>query len=248
MQQSKTTTRKRAPSQSAIKKNISQGLINHIERLAKQVAKGNRNEEETRRWIIDVLRSAFGYKDDQLETEMKVLGKRVDIAVKSGDKVLMVIECKASNVKLNKAAVNQATSYAIALGAEWALVTNGQVWDMYHVSPNKGAEPDISDVFIVEILDDDGISKSDIDCLYLLTEKALSSGETLKTMHWMKASSIENILNTIFTDKMLKAISSHATSNYKKEYGVEVEGVTPDLIQEMLCIYFDVEIKEVKVN
>ena len=246
MQQNKTTTRKRAPSQSAIKKNISKGLLEHIDRLAKQVAKGNRNEEETRRWVVDVLRSAFGYTDDQLETEMKALGKRVDIAVKIGDKVLMVIECKASNVKINNAAIHQATNYAATLGAEWALVTNGQVWDLYHVSPNKGKEPTVSDVFIVEILDDDGISKDDIEYLYLLTEKALTSGETLKTMHNMRASSIERILNTIFTEKILKSISNDLISSYKKETGVIAENISPELIQEMLSIYLNVELEDVK--
>lgn len=79
-------------------KTINQELLNHIERLAKMVAKGNRNEEETRRWVVDVLRTAFGYTDDQIETEMKALGKRVDIAIKLKEKVLLVIECKASNI------------------------------------------------------------------------------------------------------------------------------------------------------
>ncbi|WP_172452483.1 hypothetical protein [Chromatium okenii] len=64
-----------------VMKAISDGLLVHIERLAKMVAKGNRNEEETRRWVVDVLRTAFGYVDDQIETEMKALGKRVDIAI-----------------------------------------------------------------------------------------------------------------------------------------------------------------------
>lgn len=240
--EAKQTKLKRLPSKTAIKKAVGQGLLDSIDRLAKQVAKGNRNEEETRRWVVDVLRSAFGYKDDQLETEMKVLGKRVDIAIKVKEKVLMVIECKASNLKLTNAAKHQAANYAATLGSEWALVTNGQRWQLYYVTPQKGSEPIIVDVLDVELLDDDGISKDDIEMLYLLTEKALTSGETLETFHFMNATSLENILKSIMSKEALTVISNNLIKSYQEKNGVTIDGITPDFLGDYLNIYLSDEI------
>ena len=75
---------------------INKEFKQQISRIATQIAKGKRNEEETRRWCVDILRSAMGYKDSDIETELTVLGRRVDIALKDSDKVFMVIECKAA--------------------------------------------------------------------------------------------------------------------------------------------------------
>lgn len=203
-------------------KNVSKGFIANIGRISQLVAGGKRNEEEVRRWCIDVLKSAMGYKDSEIETELKIMGRRVDIALKRDDKVFLVIECKAANVKLNDAAVNQAASYAVGLGSEWAAVTNGHSWKLYHVTPTKGIEPEIVELFDVSILDDDGISDDDAFNLYLLTAKAIFSGDTIELFHEINCLSFERLIEAVKTEEVSKLISLKIRESYKRNMGVSV--------------------------
>ena len=228
-----------------IKKNIGQGLLDHVDKLSRMIAKGNRNEEETRRWVIDVLVDAFGYHPDQIETEIKALGKRVDIAITSKGKVLIVIECKASNLELKQAAVNQAANYATSLGAEWAAVTNGQVWQLFHVCSKPGAEANIVQIFDIGLFDEDGISKNDLEWLFLLTEQALVSGEAMQNYHWQHCTSDERILSALLSDPVIQLVSDELSQSYQAEFGVEVANIDNELISEIIKIYLSVEVEEV---
>ncbi len=144
------------------KASIGKGFKDNIGRLAKTISKGKQNEDETRRWVIDVLKEGLGYTEDDIETECSVLGKRADIVLMDGGTVLAVIECKAANVQIKQSAINQAANYALALGSEWAVTTNGQAWGLYHVEQGKNKSPEIVELFFIELLDEDGISKEDM--------------------------------------------------------------------------------------
>ena len=225
-------------------KSINKGFLSNIGRLTQLMASGKRNEEEVRRWCIDVLRSGMGYSDDQIETEFKIMGQRVDIAIKIKGVVCLVIECKAATVKLNDACVLQASRYAVGLGAEWAAVTNGHCWQLYHVTPSTGIEPEIQQIFDVSILDEDGISEEDSDNLYLLTEQAMTSGETKEVFHQQNCLSFERILEALKSEDVMVAISKKVEESYKKNMGVTVD-VKPewisDIMQEMFEIFINGE-------
>lgn len=218
---------------------INKEFTQQIGRIAEQIAKGKRNEEETRRWCVDLLRSAMGYKDADIETELSVLGQRVDIALKNSDKVFMVIECKAATVKLGDAAINQAATYAVALGAEWAVVTNGNTWMLFHVMPSKGGEPDLWLVFDVEILDDDGLSKEDVEYLNLLTKEAVLSGDTKQTFHNGNCLSFDAIRSAICSGPILSEIVRKIESEYKTKTGANVS-ITEDQLSEVLSWMIDI--------
>ena len=156
------------PIKKVSKMTIGKGFKDNIGRLAKTISKGKRNEDETRRWIIDVLKEGLGYTEDDIETECTVLGKRADIVLMNGKQILAVIECKSANVQIKQTAINQAANYAIALGTEWAIATNGQSWGLYHVEQGKNNSPEIVELFSIELLDEDGISKDDISSLAML--------------------------------------------------------------------------------
>lgn len=227
-----------------IQKNIGTGLIEHIDKLARMVAKGNRNEEETRRWVIGVLVDAFGYHPDQIETEMKALGKRVDIAITFKDKVLMVIECKASNMPLKQSAVHQAANYATSLGAEWAAVTNGQQWQLFHVGPKPGEEANIVEIFDVEILDEDGISKDDIEALFMMTDQALLSGKAMEWYHFNNCTNGDRIIVSLLSEPVIESLRNELVQSYKQKYGVDVNNVSDEFLKEMVAILLEVEIED----
>lgn len=223
----------KARSKRSVSAKINKEISESIGRIAKQIANRRRNEEETRRWVIDMMRAAFGYKDDDITAELSVLGKRVDVALLYKESVIAVIECKAASVQLNSAAVNQVANYAIALHAEWAILTNGNRWMLLHVTPRKGFEPGILQIFDIEILDDDGLSKSDVDDLYLISKQAIISGETKASFHQENILSEDRLKDAITSPDIVSAIAEKLKASYKIEHGVSVDA-DKDLLREVL--------------
>lgn len=227
------------PTRKITKTSIGKGFKDNIGRLAKTISKGKRNEDETRRWIIDVLKEGLGYTEDDIETECPVLGKRADIVLMDGKNVLAVIECKSANVQITQAAINQAANYALALGTEWAITSNGQAWGLYHVERGKNKSPEIVELFIIELLDDDGISKDDVECLDLLTKKSILSGRTERWFHESRIVEGDNLYQAILSTPVINAICKELIKQYKKDYGIEFEGLDNEYIKELISIYIE---------
>lgn len=219
-------------------KKINKEFQQQVGRIALQVSRGKRNEEETRRWCVDLLKSpAMGYKEEDIETEARVLGKKVDIALKDDGKIFMVIECKAATVNANNNAINQAASYAVGLGAVWAVVTNGHNWSLYHVSPTKGVEPDITEIFDISILDEDGVSEDDAHCFYLLTKAAIDSGETKELFHDINCTSTGRMKSAVMSDEVVAVIRSKLEKDYREKMGVSVSIENQDVIDYFECFF-----------
>lgn len=191
------------------------------------------SEEQVRIWCIDALRTALGYEDSDLDTEHRVMGGRVDIAVKCGDEVVLVIECKNIRSRLRSNAREQAGVYAATLSAPWAVLTNGDIWKLYRVVPQRGQSPRMDLVFDIALLDDDGISDLDAECLYLLTKRALKTGDTEREYHSVMSTSPKRMYNALFSDRVINAIRIQLKESYRTDFderiGIEAAGVEESL-------------------
>ena len=175
------------------------------------------SEEQVRVWVMDALRTALGYGDEQLDTECRALGNRVDIAIKDGDRIKVVIECKNMRSRLRNNVRDQVGVYAATLSAEWAVVTNGDIWKLYRVTPRKGQTPKMELVFDVALLDEDGVSDADAEHLYLLTERAMFIGDTDREFHEVICTSQPRLYEALFSDRVLNAVRVELTDTYKAE-------------------------------
>jgi predicted type IV restriction endonuclease len=128
----------------------------------------------------------------------------------------MVIECKNTRSKLPATAINQAVMYAANKSADWAVVTSGQVWKLLRVFSVKGSDPRVVEVFDLSLLDADGVSDNDVANLFLLTSRALFSGETEKMYHRVACMSNRNVLAAITTERVLKALRRSLLDYYQK--------------------------------
>lgn len=223
-------------------KKLDKTIKKQLERLAKLIGTGQRNEEETRRWVIDVLKDGLGYRDSDMETESKMLGKRADITLRNAGRIFMVIECKAATFKLNRAATNQVTAYAISVGAEWAVVTNGQRWRLFHVSPTQGVTPDVVEIFDIALLDEDGVSSDDLYFLSLLRAESINVGETREAYHNINSMSYRRIKEEFLHPEVIKHIARRMEDRYLKNMGVAVNILPEDLYEYVGCV-FDAYIK-----
>lgn len=93
------------------------------------------NESDTVSIIADILADVFGY-DKYLEvtSEYAIRGTYCDLAIKIGDKVEYLIECKSITTDLKEIHLNQAFSYGAKEGIQWIILTNGIDWQIYRMT------------------------------------------------------------------------------------------------------------------
>ena len=87
-------------------------------------------EEWVRQHLIHFLRDHRGWSESLMAVEKNLkyngLNRRPDVVVYTSDmKPLLLAECKAPDVNINQAVLDQAVMYNRALGVAYVLVTNG---------------------------------------------------------------------------------------------------------------------------
>ncbi len=102
--------------------------------LADLVAR-DANEGDTRLFITDFLCDGLGYdKYEDLTTEYQVKGEFADYGVRIDKQLIAFIEVKRCTTKLGIKHLRQVEMYAVNEGVEWIILTNGVVWQTYHIT------------------------------------------------------------------------------------------------------------------
>lgn len=209
----------------------------HLHPRLVQISENKSKEEDVRHWCCDVLKTALGYSEEDIEIQVPTLGKYADIVLKKDGKVFLVIECKNIRDRLNKNVRYQAANYATSFAAEWVVVTNGKIWKLYRLKTQPGQEPHFIEVFDVALLDEDGVSESDAENLYLLTARAVFGGELEKRSHEVACMSNKRIRQALESDRVVKALRLELTQGYKDEHGQNVnldDSTVLDALQDLL--------------
>ena len=102
----------------------------------------NQPEEWVRQHIIEYLNKEKGYPISLMSIEknnpINNINKRCDIICSDNNgNPLLLVECKAENVKLNSQALNQSIIYQKKINAKYVLITNGK---KHYVFKNKNKE------------------------------------------------------------------------------------------------------------
>jgi predicted type IV restriction endonuclease len=126
--------------------------------MMEAIAKTDANEAETRRRVERFFETLMGYdvfKHITREHAIHSVGdaEHCDFAVQIEDKPVMLVELKRVGVDIMPKHLKQAASYAINLGCEWVLLTNGREWGLYHIS--FGQPPQIVLVESWQLMNDD---------------------------------------------------------------------------------------------
>lgn len=224
--------RTRAEVRKAAYKQIRKGFGPCMKQLQAMSECDSLSEERIRLWCVDVLRTALGYKDADLDYEVSATNKKIDIAIKHDGDVIMIIECKKRDT-LKEADRQQALNYAMSRSAQWAVVTNGRNWELLRVIPVKGQNPQCVNVFSIALLDEDGLSAYDVERMYLLTKKALLRGETETEFHLAQCFDKNRLVSAMFTDRAISAIRRSLIDAYKKECKQRVKITDDDVYEEL---------------
>ncbi len=142
--------------------------------MIEAVAKADGNEAETRRRVERIFESLMGYdtlKHITREHAVHAVGdtEYCDLAIQLDNKEssvpIVLVELKKVNIDLMPKHLKQVSSYAINMGCEWVLLTNGKEWKLYHISFGQPPQPKLVDSW--NLISDD---------LVILAEKFSSVG------------------------------------------------------------------------
>lgn len=110
------------------------------------------NESDTSNIVNDILGDVLGFdKFFDVTTEYKIRGQYADYGIRIKDKIYAFIEVKAINIALNQNHLFQVASYAVHEGVDWAILTNGNVWQLYRIQDSKPIQSVL--VTTVDLLD-----------------------------------------------------------------------------------------------
>ncbi|AGG07946.1 type I restriction enzyme HsdR N-terminal domain-containing protein [Dehalococcoides mccartyi] len=197
-------------------------------KMVEEVAKADGNEAETRRRIERIFESILGYdvfKHISREHAVHGVGdtEYCDFAIQiengATSKPVILVEIKRVNVDLLTKHMKQTSSYAINVGCEWAILTNGREWRLYHIS--FGQPPEVTMLANWDLMKDNPADL--VDKFGLISYKEIKK-DTLSHL-WQKS-------NVLSPQNMLRAVLSEEALNlYRRELKkVTKVTVTPEEI------------------
>ncbi|MGV8910455.1 MAG: type I restriction enzyme HsdR N-terminal domain-containing protein [Propionicimonas sp.] len=129
------------------------------------------NEGDTRLLVTDFLCEGLGYdKYLDLTTEYQVKGEFADYGIRLDKQLVAFIEVKRCAQKLGIRHLRQVQMYAVNEGVEWMMLTNGQVWQVWHMTPGL---PVVMDMALeVDLLGEGGPAAKG-DAMFYLSKDSL---------------------------------------------------------------------------
>jgi hypothetical protein len=171
--------------------------------LADLVAR-DANEGDTRLLITDFLCEGLGYdKYENLTTEYQVKGEFADDGIRLDKQLVAFIEVKRCTTKLGDKHLRQVQSYAVNEGVEWVWLSNGQTWQVWHIT---GGLPIVMDLAIEVDLLAVGSPSSKIDQLFYLTKESFKRKQIDELWQVKKATSPQSLAKIVLSPSVVDAI------------------------------------------
>ena len=171
--------------------------------LADLVAR-DANEGDTRLLVTDMLCDALGYdKYEDLTTEYQVKVDFADYGVRVDKQLVAFIEVKRCAQTLNEKHLRQVQSYAVNEGVEWMILTNGRVWQLWHMSPGLPVTMDM--VLNVDLLSDETVAKKG-DALFYLSRESFKRHQVDELWKTRAATSAKAITKALMSEKVLEEL------------------------------------------
>lgn len=194
---------------------LASSLANFRKPLAALV-KRDANEGDTRLLVTDFLCDALGYdKFNDLTTEFMVRGEFADYGIRIDKQLVAFVEVKRAAQKLNPRHLRQVETYAVKEGLERCILTNGQVWQVYHVSAAPGQRVETTLVLDVDLLREEPAADK-VEQLFHLHHHALKRA-TIDVV-WQKQAAIapSALVDILLSDSVIDAMRKEVRrrSNY----------------------------------
>jgi predicted type IV restriction endonuclease len=204
-----TDATKKLPSRSGPKWEVEarDRLRTAIRRFSKPLADlvdRDANEGDTRLLVTDFLCDGLGFdKYADLTTEYQVKGEFADYGLRLDRDLVAFIEVKRVATKLAAKHLRQVEMYAVNEGVEWVILTNGAVWQVYHLTAGL---PVVIDLAIeVDLLSDQTVAQK-ANQLFYLTRESLKRWQIDALWKTKRATSPRSLADTVLSETVAEAV------------------------------------------
>ena len=180
-------------------------------KMIEDIIRQDSNEDETRKRINYAFQNIMGYniyRDVTSEYAIHGAGNTVycDIAVQldheESSKPELLVEVKKVNIDLAPKHLRQAASYAIDIGCDWVLLTNGKEWKFYHIS--YGKPPQTKLITSWDVIDDNLTTLA--EKFALIDYKNIKRGGLARLWEKYNVLTPQNILKVILSEESIRLI------------------------------------------
>ena len=171
----------------------------HLEKAKEE----NLNEGDTVLRLGKVFEDVFGYDPmSEISRESSIKDRFVDIALKVEETTRLLVEVKSAATDLRHKHIEQAQNYAANANIPWVLLTNGLVWNLYHLTFTEGIDAVLA--FTVDL--EKGIDDKGGELLSLLHRQSVQKGDLDDYWSHRKALGPECVARSLFTQEALRVI------------------------------------------
>lgn len=204
--------------------------VRRFSRPLQDLVSRDANEGDTRLLVTDLLCEGLGYdKYEDLTTEYQVKGEFADYGVRIDKQLVAFIEVKRCTQKLGVRHLRQVQMYAVNEGVEWMILTNGQVWQVYHLT---GGLPVVVDLALeLDLLGDASLGQK-ADALFYLSREAMRRHLLDELWKAKAASSPRSVAEAILADPVVDAIRKELRR--RTGYNSDARTLTSVLCEEVL--------------
>lgn len=172
-------------------------------KLFREAAKDKVNEADTVLRLTRFCEDVLGYDLNEITREQAIKSTYVDIALKAGQEIRVLMEAKAAASSLREGHTQQAQNYAANQGIPWVLLTNGSRYILYRVELDGAIEANI--VFDIDIVQ--GNFDEAADCLWMLRRRAIRKATDLGKYYQMqRALSPEMLLKALSSERVVTSL------------------------------------------
>lgn len=183
-----------------VRERLKNALKKYSKPLADLIAR-DANEGDTRLIVTDFLCDALGYdKYSDLTTEYRVKGEFADFGIRLDQTMFAFIEVKRATTKLNEKHLRQVETYAINEGCEWVVLTNGNHWQLYHITASLPMVVDLA--LQVELLGEDTPAKK-VDHFFYFTKEAFKRNLITAIWEAKRATSPKSLAKILRSDSVI---------------------------------------------
>jgi predicted type IV restriction endonuclease len=162
------------------------------------------NEGDTRLLITDFLCDGLGFdKYEDLTTEYQVKGEFADYGIRIEKQLIAFIEVKRCTQKLGVRHLRQVQMYAVNEGVEWMILTNGQVWQVWHLT---GGLPVVVDLALEVDLLGAGTIAQKVDSLFHLSKEAIKRRLLDELWKAKAATAPKSLAAIVLSDSVIEAV------------------------------------------
>jgi hypothetical protein len=195
------------------------------------------DESGTRIMINTFLTSILAFQElEEIKTEFMIKGTYADYIVQTGGKRHFLVEVKAFSIDLSDKHLRQAVNYGANEGIEWAMLTNGRVFQVYKIIFEKPIKEEL--VFEVDFTSEEYDIKAAHELLMYFHKDAIIK-DSLEIL-WSRCAALEPIglAGLLFSPQVVGFLKKELRAKYDAKF--EDEEIL-DALTEVVCTEIPLE-------